>query len=169
VHEAWISFFEACKEYREHPEKFTGRPRLPSYKDKVNGRNLLQYNMQAVSRGKRTLDRGLIKPSQLGITVKTRQDPKSINEVRVVPKKGFYVVEVVYTKVEMQEQRNNKYIAGIDLGVNNLVALTSDKPGFQPVVVNGQPVKSTNQFYSAPFRCPTDSSTGARGREQKAS
>src|SRR5262249_37039344 len=24
VHEAWISYFEACKEYREHPEKFTG-------------------------------------------------------------------------------------------------------------------------------------------------
>ena len=69
VHEAWVSFFEACKEYRVHPEKFTGRPKLPKYKDKANGRNLLQYNMQAVSRGKRTLDRGIVKPSQLGITV----------------------------------------------------------------------------------------------------
>src|SRR5215813_4705441 len=48
VHEAWVSFFEACKAYREHPEKFTGRPRLPSYRDKASGRNLLQYNMQAV-------------------------------------------------------------------------------------------------------------------------
>jgi IS605 OrfB family transposase len=148
VHEAWVSFFEACKEYREAPSKFTGRPRLPKYKDKASGRNLLQYNMQAVSRGKRTLDRGRILPSQLGIEVKTRQDPKSINEVRVVPKKGFYVVEVVYTKREKQEQLNNKYIAGIDLGVNNLVALTSNKPGFVPVVVNGRPVKSVNQFYN---------------------
>src|SRR5215470_10803543 len=98
VHEAWISYFEACKEYREHPEKFTGRPKLPGYKDKTKGRNLLQYNMQAVSRGKKTLDRGIIKPSQLGITVKTKQNPKSINEVRIAPKKGFYVVEVVYDK-----------------------------------------------------------------------
>src|SRR5215813_11554774 len=63
VHEAWVSFFEACKEYREHPEKFAGRPRLPNYKNKASGRNLLQYNMQAVSHGKRTLDRGIIKPS----------------------------------------------------------------------------------------------------------
>src|SRR5215475_1357028 len=52
VHEAWISYFEASKEYREHPEKFTGRPKLPGYKDKVSGRNLLTYNMQAVSSSK---------------------------------------------------------------------------------------------------------------------
>jgi transposase len=140
VHEAWVSFFEACKEYREHPEKFTGRPRLPGYKDKVEGRNLLVYNMQAVSRGKRTLDRGLIKPSQIDITVKTRQNPKTIDQVRIVPRKGFYVVEIVYERKEKQEQLNHKYIAGIDLGVNNLVALASNKPGFQPVVVNGRPV-----------------------------
>jgi len=148
VHEAWVSFFEACKEYRAHPEKFMGRPKLPGYKDKTSGRNLLQYNMQAVSSSKKTLYRGVIKPSQLGVTVKTRQSPSSINEVRVVPKKGYYVVEVVYTKEEKQEQLNYKYIAGIDLGVNNLVALTSNKPAFQAVVVNGRPVKSINQFYN---------------------
>ena len=148
VHEAWKSYFEAMDAYREDPSKFTGRPKLPGYKDKASGRNLLQYNMQAVSRGKRTLDRGIIKPSQLGITVKTRQSPSSINEVRIAPKKGFYVVEVVYTKKEKKAQLNDKYIAGIDLGVNNLVALTSNKPAFQAVVVNGRPVKSINQFYN---------------------
>ncbi len=148
VHEAWISYFEACKEYREHPEKFTGRPKLPGYKDKASGRNLLTYNMQAVSRGKKTLDRGRILPSQLGIEVRTRQDPKAINEVRIAPKKGHYVVEVVYTKEEKQTELKKEYIAGIDLGVNNLVALTSNKPGFIPVIVNGRPVKSVNQYYN---------------------
>jgi len=148
VHEAWISFFEACKEYREEPSKFTGRPKMPGYKDKASGRNLLHYNMQAVSRGKRTLDRGKILPSQLGIEVLTKQDPRTINEVRIAPKKGFYVVEIVYTKGEKQTQLNSKYIAGIDVGVNNLVALASNKPGMKPVVVNGRPVKSANQYYN---------------------
>ena len=32
--------------------------------------------------------------------------------------------------------------------MNNLVALTSNKPGFQAVLVNGRPVKSVNQFYN---------------------
>src|SRR5215469_14285397 len=35
VHEAWVSFFEQCKEYRQHPEKFKARPGLPGYKDKA--------------------------------------------------------------------------------------------------------------------------------------
>src|SRR5215472_1388936 len=73
VHEAWVSFFEACKEYREAPSKFTGRPKIPGYQEKASGRSLLTYNMQAVSRSKRTLGRGIVSPSQLGITVKTRQ------------------------------------------------------------------------------------------------
>lgn len=86
VHEAWISYFEACKEYREHPEKFTGRPKLPNYKDKASGRHLLTYNMQVVSRGKKTLDRGIIKPSQLGIEVQIRSqsDQRSTHS----PKEG---------------------------------------------------------------------------------
>lgn len=166
VHEAWVSYFEACKEYREHPEKFTGRPKLPGYKDKTSGRNLLVYNMQAVSRGKRTLDRGIIKPSQLGIEVKTKQDPKAINEVRIAPKKGFYVVEVVYTKEEKQAELNKQYIAGIDLGVNNLVALTANKPGFQPVVVNGRPVKSINQYYNK-RRAEYQKASGYKGNTRR--
>ncbi len=32
--------------------------------------------------------------------------------------------------------------------MNNLAALTSNKPGFQPLLVNGRPLKSINQFYN---------------------
>ena len=57
----WKSFFESLKAYAEDPSKFTGRPRLPKYKHKTEGRNILTYTMQAVSRGKRSLQRGIIK------------------------------------------------------------------------------------------------------------
>jgi IS605 OrfB family transposase len=148
LHEAWASYFEACTAYRENPSRFLGHPKLPKYKDKVKGRNLLVYTLQALSggRGKGALQQGIIKPSQLPITVRTQQ--KNGEQVRIVPRKGFYVVEVVYEKQEQQAPVNPAYYAGIDLGVNNLVALTSNKPGFQSVVVNGRPVKSTNQFYN---------------------
>jgi putative transposase len=73
---------------------------------------------------------------------------KHIHQVRLVPRKGFYVVEVVYEQEREQTEINPAYYAGIDIGMNNLVALTSNKPGFQPVVVNGRPVKSVNQFYN---------------------
>src|SRR6266571_8144679 len=53
---AWTGFFEANEAYNEHPEQFTGRPKLPGYKHKTAGRNLLVYEMGAI--WKRDLDRG---------------------------------------------------------------------------------------------------------------
>lgn len=140
----WKSFFEACQAYEADPAKFLGRPKLPKYKDKTKGRNLLVYTDQAVS--KKGLKRGLIQPSMLPIEVRTKQ--KGVDQVRIVPRKGFYVVEVVYGKEVTQADVNPAYYAGIDIGINNLVALTSNKPGFRPVLVNGRPVKSINQFYN---------------------
>jgi putative transposase len=140
----WKSFKKGLKAYEEDPSKFLGRPKLPKYKHKTEGRNILVYTIQALS--KRGLKRGLIKPSQLAISIKTKQ--QDIDQVRIVPRKGFYVIEVVYERAVKQAPVNPAYYAGIDIGMNNLVALASNKPNFQTVIVNGRPVKSTNQFYN---------------------
>ena len=34
------------------------------------------------------------------------------------------------------------------MGLDNLATVTSNKPGFQPLLVNGRPLKSLNQFYN---------------------
>lgn len=140
----WTSYFEACKAYQEDPSKFRGHPKLPKYKDKVKGRNILIYTEQAISR--KGLKRGLIHPSLLPIRVKTKQ--QQVKQVRVVPRNGFYVVEVVYERKEQQTEVNPNLYAGIDIGVNNLAAITSNKPGFVPLLVNGRPLKSVNQYYN---------------------
>jgi IS605 OrfB family transposase len=145
---AWTCFWLALQEYKVNPVKFLGRPHLPKYLHKTQGRNLLIYTMQAVSRGKRTLGRRLIQPSQLDIQVKTQQDPDSLAQVRVVPKQGYYVVEVVYEPELNLSAVDPDLVAGIDVGMNNLAALTSNKPGFLPVIVNGRGIKSTNQYYN---------------------
>lgn len=148
--ENWQSFFEAIKTWREHPERFQGRPGMPKYKDKVKGRNILVYTLQALSGGrckkKGAIQRGIIKPSHLPIMIKTKK--KSIDQVRIVPRKGFYVVEVIYEQEIEQAEVNPDLYAGIDLGINNLATLTSNKVGFIPRIVNGRPVKSINQFYN---------------------
>lgn len=142
----WDSFFKARDAYTLDPSKFLGRPKLPKYKHKTEGRNMLVYTIQALSRGKKGLKRGIIKPSMLAIEVQTQH--KDINQVRIVPRKGFYVVEAVYEKEVKQALVNPAWYAGIDIGMNNLVALASNKPGFQSVLVNRRPVKSINQFYN---------------------
>ena len=46
----WRSFKAALKAWSEHPEKFTGRPKLPGYKHKEKGRNILIYDKQALGK-----------------------------------------------------------------------------------------------------------------------
>jgi putative transposase len=118
-----------------------------TYKHKQEGRNLLIYTLQALQGGqsKRGM-RGIIRPSGLSIEVRTRQ--KNINQVRIVPRKGFYVIEVVYEHEQPKSAVDPAYYAGIDIGIDNLAALTSNQPGYVPVLVNGRPVKSINQYYN---------------------
>ncbi|MBM3239396.1 IS200/IS605 family element transposase accessory protein TnpB [Candidatus Poribacteria bacterium] len=137
----WQSFFASREEWKE---EFQGRPRLPKYKEKLSGRHLLVYTTQAIS--KRKLRQWIIKPSQLDIEVRTKQ--KNIKQVRIVPRKTHYVLEVVYEKDISPAPFNPDYIAGVDIGLNNLAAVASNKPGFVPVVVNGRPLKSINQYFN---------------------
>jgi len=101
--EAWKAFREAKAAYEEDPSKFTGPPQLPKYKHKSEGRNILIYTMQAVSRNKKYLAQGIIKPSQLAITIQT---------------------------------------------ITNLAAITSNRMGWVPRLVNGRPIKAWNQWYN---------------------
>jgi putative transposase len=74
----WQSFFKAIAQWREHPEKFSGRPSLPRYKDKQKGRNLLVYTLQALS--KPALKQGYLVPSMLAIRIKTAH--QNVDQVR---------------------------------------------------------------------------------------
>jgi len=146
--EAWKAFREAKAAYEEDPSKFTGQPRLPKYKHKTEGRNILMYTIQAISRGKKGLKRGIIKPSMLPIEVKTQQNPKQIDQVRIIPRNGHYVVEVIYSKAPVQAQVDPAFCVAIDLGVTNVAAITANREGFIPRLVNGRTLKAMNQWYN---------------------
>jgi putative transposase len=140
----WQSYFAATLAYQEDPSKFRKPPKMPHYKHKTDGRYALVYTTQALSRS--GLKRGLIQPSQLPITIQTKQT--RIAQVRIVPRIGCYVVEVVYEQAEAAPSGNPALYAAIDIGVDNLAAITSNKKGFMPRLVNGRPIKSTNQYYN---------------------
>jgi putative transposase len=80
----WQAFFAAVKAYKIEPTRFTGRPKLPKYKDKVKGRNILVYTIQAIS--SKQLKKGIIKLSGTNILIKTQVKPEQICQVRLVPK-----------------------------------------------------------------------------------
>ena len=148
----WKSFFKAIKEYKVNKSKFKGCPKLPKYKDK-NGQNALTYTNQSCSFDKETKCLKIAK----GVLVESVRLPDGIskfNQVRIVPKNGYFQIEVVYEKgvseyVNEAKKRNTRqYNVGIDIGVDNLATVTSDNPGTKPIIVNGRCVKSVNQFYN---------------------
>jgi putative transposase len=140
----WKSFRKGLAAWFEDSSKFLGRPKLPKYKDKQKGRNILIYDLQALS--KKALKQGVVAPSQLGIEILTKHT--NVKQVRIVPRNGLYIVEVIYEQEPKQTKVDPLLVAGIDIGLNNLATLTSNKAGFEPVLVNGRPLKSINQYYN---------------------
>jgi putative transposase len=140
----WKAFREATKAYHKNPSNFLGKPKLPKYKDKEKGRNLVVYTIQALS--KVGLVKGFIKPSQTKICLPTKQT--AIAQVRIVPKLNHYVIEVIYNKEEKEKLPNNNRIASIDLGLNNLASVTFNQAGLIPFLINGRPLKSINHFFN---------------------
>ncbi len=142
---AWKSYLATCMEYRAHPGKFLGHPKLPKYLDK-QGRNLLTYTDQAISRNPKNA--GYVVPSGVAIRVATAHAHTEILQVRIVPHATHYTVEVICEQAPEPQPVDPTLVASIDIGVNTLAAITSNKPGFVPRLVNGRPLKSLNQCYN---------------------
>ncbi len=140
---AWDSYFAALSAWKADPSRFLGRPRVPKYLDK-HGRNLLTYTLQAISRP--PLRQGIVQPSGLPIQVPTQQT--TVQQVRIVPHGTHYSVEVIYDQSITPALLDPALAAAVDIGINNLAALTSNLPGFVPRLINGRPLKALNQLYN---------------------
>ncbi len=146
VHENYKSYFEAVKSYNKDKLGFNGFPKTPKYKDSEKGRFFVKYTYQDVS--KMVFKRkGEIKLAGTNISIKTKiKNFLDICEVRIVPQNKHYIIEVVYKKQE-KEAVNSENFAAIDLGVNNLVTVSFNDCK-NPLIINGRPLKSINQFYN---------------------
>ena len=152
--------FNATKKaYNANPSAFTGKPRLPRYLHKTDGR-------QVISLDSKTIKDGFLKfPKTFsGFTVKVPEYVKDINVVRIVPRNHHIVIEIVYDDGKQVESLpDNGNYAGIDFGLDNLVALVSNTEN-APVLINGKGIKSINQFWNkrqAHYKTMNDSMNGS--------
>jgi len=142
----WKSFFVAIKDWSKNPSKYLGRPRLPNYLDKDKGRFIcVLTNTQTLIKGNNLYFS--FKPFHpYNGLIKTKIQGKHI-QTRIIPKNGYYVIEVVY-EIEVPEINEvSSRIIGIDLGLNNLMTVQNTF-GEVPFVINGKPLKSMNQYYN---------------------
>ena len=140
------SWNKARKAYAKNPGKFTGRPKLPKYRTKGGLSTIIVDNQTAKLR-----KNGYVEiPCMDKFKVKlAHPETTTIQEVRIVPQNRRFIVEVVYKTNQITQYKpdSGRYL-GIDPGVNNAFTLATNVPGIMPVIVNGKPVKSVNQFYN---------------------
>lgn len=123
---------------------YNKKVRLPKYLHKTNGRFIIEFNKQTFA-NKRDEDNNLIIcKSNLDLRIPTKVE--SPQQVRIVPKTGCYVIEVVYEIKENQPKQNQR-VAAIDLGLNNLATVVTND-GDNPILISGKKIKSINQYYN---------------------
>ena len=80
---------------------------------------------------------------------KTETKQTEVDEVRIIPKGGNYVIEVIYEVEEVKSiASEHTRIAGMDIGIDNLACVTSNVPEFQAFIVCGKALKSANRYYN---------------------
>ena len=142
----WKSFFKSIKDWKSHPEKYLGRPKLPKYKKKNGLKEFaLTYNQFKLKPDNlihfpKTLNGFTIKPKFINSQYDT------IQQIRFIPQNDRIVVEIVYLKtVAGISIKSDNYI-GIDLGIDNFATIVSNNGIAQ--IINGKGLKSINRYYN---------------------
>jgi putative transposase len=134
----WSNFKKALNAYNKDPSKFIRKPRPPYYKKKLA--QVIFYN-ETIK--KLPLKSGIITPTNKCFAINSIRDFK---QVIITPKTYGFVIEVQYEKQVEKTKVSKDRVCCIDLGLNNLCAITSDQ--HSPILVNGRIIKSINQWYN---------------------
>lgn len=134
------SFFALLK--KKQTNKYDKPVRLPKYLDTKTGRQVVHYDRQSL----RSKKDGFIKLAKSTIEFKTKVPKNEIQYLKLVPCGNHIKVLIGYYKTKKKVKNTQKRIASIDIGQNNLMTVTSNV--FRPVIYNGKPIKSVNQFYN---------------------
>lgn len=147
----WSNFFKSLNAYKLDPSKYKKRPKPPGYKEKLA--KVIFYN-ETIQKGKLKL--GIFEPTNKAypnfiFSIKSKKKPKKVNQVCIIPKQKGFSIQISYEEEEEEKETNNIQIPtntfmSIDLGVNNLCAITSNQ--FDPLLINGRILKSYNQWFN---------------------
>ena len=136
-------WFKSLQAFKENPSSFTSKPKMPKYCK--NERSLaIITNQDAVIRN------GYLKLPLTKTRLKVKSLPKGakLKEVQIKPCSGFFELIVVYETDKEPSVCDGKFSMGIDLGIDNLVAIVSNNPEMGSLLYKGKAIKSCNQYFN---------------------
>ena len=124
--------------------KLAQKPKLPHYLHKTDGRYALSFNYQTFGNKRGTNNELFLCPKGINLPIPTKvTNPK---QVRIVPSRNNFIIEVIYDTEESAPKSTSKY-ARIDLGVDNFATVTFSTQN-KPLIIKGLELKSINQGYN---------------------
>ncbi|WP_100401226.1 RNA-guided endonuclease InsQ/TnpB family protein [Bacillus sp. FJAT-44742] len=141
----WKSFYSSLREYKANPKKFKARPKIPGY-SRNKEKEVSFSNQDCVIKESKFLKfpktKERLNIGKLGFT------EGKLKQVRVLPKYGHYVVEMIFQVPSEQgiKEPKKRYMS-VDLGNDNIATIITNT-GRRPVLVKGKNIKSVNQRYN---------------------
>ena len=153
----WSSFYQAKASFSTNPERFKGAPKPPRYANKATT-TYIGRNGFRVENGVVYFAGDVIPPVKTQYSFNQDWNAKVqdtiLMEVRVIPKGNCYIIEFIVDEAKLVSDGqfcpllDKSRKAGIDLGIDNLVAIATNQPDILPALVKGKGLKSINAWFN---------------------
>ena len=138
-------YYKSAQDYKKYPNKYKGKPGLPSYRKRGS-----EFNMYYTNQNCKIKDGKIVLSKELSIDIpqyeKYSDLIKNFKHVRIKPLACGYKIEIIYEvkDAEVSKGREEK-VASIDLGIDNLATIVSED---FTIIFSGKFVKSHNQLFN---------------------
>ena len=142
----FMNWLRAADAYKKDPSSFTGRPKMPNY-TKSDHHIVTMTNQDCVIYEREDGSKYLKLPKTREKLNITFPDDAVLKEVKIRPYYSDYEIIAVYETEDISETYAGAYAAGIDLGIENIIAFVGNDGG-KPVLYKGGAIKAANQSYN---------------------
>lgn len=168
----WQNYYKSLSKYKDHPNKYNGKPRLPGY-SKKSTRHTVFLDNEAF--GLRDFKHNILSLKNLDTKIQLSPDliealdegddpnlnffprKRRIREIKIIPITFGYKVTITYLasnkkfatyKGKPVPKRNPNIYVGLDPGVDIVAAVSTNNVDFNPLLISGGGFKSVNHFYN---------------------
>ena len=143
-HQNLRSYFASVKDYKKHPDKYTGQPRFPRFRKSGERFQVIFTNQSA-----KLVDRCVNIASRVfenKLSIKLRiHFAKKLCQVVFAPRNGYFLVYVIYEVDDLNVSRRSNKVAAIDVGLSNLATVTFSAK-HEPILYRSDLTKINHDF-----------------------